>query len=1053
MNWAQKESNPLEQAGYEKERCHEEVAAADASTDRIVCAAEDKIIKITRHADGVSANELTLPVEGTVDDIALGQTSDVYLLSEGDLKVVSTAGVISGRWAENMVQIVAPSEEKFVVGVDKDGSIKGFEGQNGLPKFDPIEFRDATGAVVEPTVVAGRSGFTAHGGSMVRSYDAQGNVEWEATFDADVQCVGLFSTGGVVGLTNGTIVWINDDGDEVTDLDGDLTSISPNGQRLLLGSADGALTAFGNGGLTREMADGSATRVVQTTDDYFIGVADGETINLFSRQRPPSRVSATRSNSGTALTAGVKNPFPIPLRIRILVDGADGNQLSEEELFIPSQSNEEENIPLPEVSGGDEISVEIRSEDGSIVAFDDEVMVEADAPTPGETQEDTPTASEELIEAPSAHQNPPSKLRSQDMDSASGSEDSKTRSAAGGADEPGGTGNQLRLEADQTTVGDADESHGVDGRVGPAEQTSGVSVSLEPVRVEDSKVKWTIRVENHTDNRLHNPVISKTKPVKFTADGRDSLDNLPKGNTFETSAFSPLRSGTVEVTVEWDAPDGGRQKRTERHTIPANVFEADATYKRENDRTRLEFSLINRLGVPIHDTLKIRSIGEESDPSIGCHPVTLNPGPNLLTKILTPDDPQSQGEGTYELCLESLCISDETDAIPAPIGGTASESNRTISRNIGVKVSDDRHLRTADIERSSASQPKANILVETVRITNHGETWLPSTVLRENDDAGRTGTGQVIPALAAGESIELVRYWQATGDPNTLDVRIPACRFSETAKRLSSEEIRTPHPKATVRSGFIRNGPAEYPELFVAVENHSNERLELVDIVLGDDSPDWNVERFTVDGEDVQYQYFQLPDGFDPGRFDGLIRSIFEMGEQTHTCGSIMVDRTDVPLDRSSWWFEPSVTVPAQEDRSGDRVDITVTNTNETAVEDVTVTRWNASGFGTRVSSLPGGASLTHQTPLMPDGSSGLVPPEPPVYEVSATVDGDDVSSFIEVHPDRSADREEYEVRVLPTRATIDEEALSNSWPDQIASEWHLRQSSTEDRFTADEDR
>lgn len=1063
MNWKQNEANPLADAGFDQESSRSGIVATDSASDQVVYATDDQIIKVTDGPNGLTENELPLPVESEISDIAIGRTSYVYLIADEKLFAFSTSGTTGDPWAENVTQVAAPTESKVVLAKTTDGYIYGYEAQNGLERFGPIEFIDEEhGEHVDPTLVAGRSRFAVYGGSTLRYYDARGKTELETTFKETIRSIGLFPQGAIVSLTNEKIVWISDDGEQNTEIEGCLDAISATGDRLLFGSADDALTVFGDSGIARDIAEAKPSEILQTTDDSLVGVRFEETVHLFSRRDPPTSVSIDEPDEGMALVVAVENPFPILLQLQLQVTDSDGEITERQELFLPPRSENTEEVPLPAASEGKQLHVEIGSTDGTITTFDEQVAVPTDGGRSDHSAEDEGTA------------NGTATPKTDQSTATEEEEEGETKRMGASADE---NATEHHTESfNETNIGDLSsepngkertvsqtnesiatlvessersETQDEEGSERPEQEDGGeteqlgtqdeeasdtVSLSLQPDQVKNSSVEWTIQVENRTDNAIQDVTVEATSPVKFMLTGQTSIDSIAAGNEFVTNASYRYRSGPVTATVQWRDANGNDHERTITHEIPIEILDISARKESIDGNHRLEFTLTNNLDVPIQDQLSIRPLGESQNNPLESHRVVLNPGTNIVTVIPTESNSDVITEDTFQVSLEWLPVKSRVDATPVSATVTSDESNYLIARDICSKAKQLSLGRRSSFKRS---QTPTDILVEKVTIRNSSDSWLPSSDLYVQEDSKWVKTGQVIPALRPGDDVELTRYWQTSGDKKEVTVALPEYRIGESGGAVSAEKIETTQSQISACSGFVPLGPEGTKKLFIHIENDHAYPIDLTKIEFKNSSLSKDIDDIKIEKNSHHDIVYESSDLTASDQTPDVVKFTFKYGIQTYTCESIITERLDPPLEQLEW-FDASVARSNSEENDTNTFKIKIENKSNKDITGLSLREWNGDGTGANVTVLPPGASISHQQSVALDNTGRIKPEETTVYELSAIVNGEETTEYLEIQTAPEEKGKRYKLTVLPTLGTIDQSALFKSWPEKVASSWYL---------------
>ena len=1019
MSWEEQGENPLEDAGYEKDKRFEDISAFDADNEQIVYASSNKIVSIRKAEDEVITNRLSVSVEDPIEDIATGQSSSTYLLVDGDLRSLSTMGEVSDPWEKNITQIVSPNHNKIVVFVDETGDIHGFEDQNRLPKFQGVSFTDEDGDKVEPELIGGKVGFLAFGGSILRSYDQRGNVRWEAEFDADIVGVAQRQDDYIVGLSNDSIHWIDSKGERTMDIGGSLDCISAVGYRMVIGSVDGNLTAFGDSPVAPTISEYDTSNVVQTSGDNLVGLINESTLELYRQKAPTVQLSVVangdREESGT-LQGKFNNPYPIKLQLEIEVDRDTEDETIRESVFLPPNSERSEKVEISNINLEDKANIAVKSRDGRIVAYDG--LVRAQAPesvdeNKKEEQGHEADQTQEISKGSSEEQEQPDgTVQGKNIGEEAASKDFESVDL--------NTADDLQKESDEET--------------GEEENRSDVSVSLELVSISNSVLTWEIEVENRTSENIIDLTVEETNPVKFSIDGSTSSDIVTAGSSFVTRGAMPYRPTTVKVGVSWTDSDGEEHGQTVEEKIPDKFFEASAERFSNDDQDRVEFTLRNHLGVEIHDTIEITAIEGSRTRHLGQHRITLKPGINTITRHLSSRMYESPYKiESHRIKLQYLSISDVCDANSSSRGSPAGDSEQMFDRDIRIKINEDQKSKICDIDNVPLSQRSPTLIQEKIVRKNNSKAWLPAKSLWSKISDGWEATDEIISSVQSKEIITLQRFWQTVRNEGSLTLNLPAHRLGESGPEISARKCKLIPPRVTMLCAFIPVGPNRDWRLFVRIKNKTTVPVQLDQIQFENGSSVSNQDNHNIRAKSNQTFYFNLPEKLNPKKFSGVAQAKMTTKIGETSCRAVVITQNNPIVDRSRVWFDAGVQLV--EGETTETLRLTLKNTHSEEIRKVSVLPHSKPGTGVGSSSFPPGESISISRQVNKTLPESLVLEEGTIYKITAEKDGQQSSDYVRIEPREDTDQK-FEAKILPSESNIDTQAMIESWPEQFATGW-----------------
>lgn len=1051
MSREEQGENPLTGAGYEKERSFADISAFDADNEQIVYTSANEIVSVGVADGEVVTNRLSVSIDGPIDDIATGQSSSIYLLVDGDLRALSTRGEVSDPWAEGATQVAAPTDTKIVVFVDDGGDIHGLEAQNRLPKFQKVSFEDETGSTIEPDLIAGRSGFLAFGGSILRSYDQRGTVRWQTEFNADIVGVAQLQADCIVGLSNDSIYWVGSNGERTMDIGGSLDCIGAVGHRMVIGSADGSLTAFGDNGVAPTISEHTASDVVQTSDDSLVGLVNDSTLDLF-RQNSPSvelRVIADGNEGGGELRGQFENPYPIGLQLEIDVSTGATDETVTNGVFLPPNRGRSEDISLSNVEPGDEIDVVVDSRDGRIVAYDDVVTVkppESTDESEGEEAEPERDSTQDVTDTRTQSTDPvfEGKLKGAKPSEQSESTENSTDDETAPRTDKGvnSTGDEIAERTEEREDSTDDEAA---GRAEKGGDSTGVSLSLDLVNISNHLLKWNIRVQNDTGENISDVTIEKTYPVKFSIDGATSTDIVTSGSSFETSGSMSYRPGTAKVVVGWKDSDGEPQRGTVEAETPAEFLEVSAKQFATDDLDRVEFTLRNHLHIEIRDTVEITSVGRSRNNFLGQHHITLQPGVNTISKYLSsersPDDVQS-----YQVKLQFLGVSDVCDVTPASEDRPA-DPDQVFDRETRIWVTDDGTPELQNINDIPPSRRRSDVIQERIIRKNNSEAWVSAEPLWAETQDGWRGTDEILPSVKRGDTFEIHRYWQTVPDERSVTLHLPGYRLGRDGPAISRQQCELVRPRVGMLCAFVPTGPNREWVLLTYLWNHTFFPLQLEEFHVENVSLNNYPTEYIIGKQTRRAFYADIPDSVDPKSYTGLAQATLSSRSGRTACQAIVIARDDPVLDESKIWFD--VETQRVEDDATESLVLTLENTSSERIESVSIQEHDRSGTGVEVSVCSPGesVSLRKQVPITPPERQALE--DGTVYEITAEKDGEQTEYYVRI---ASSDGTEQglEATIMPSEEIIDIQGMIDTWPEQFATGWRYEPSVMSSRSQAE---
>lgn len=1043
-------NTPLEVTGYDEQRTINDVVAYDAAEQHLVYATADELATIRSVDTEIDITSSSIPTEGIIEDVATGKNQKIYILGEDELRVRSTTESISDAWEVDATQIEALNKANVIVFTDSSGSIHGLDTRNRLPKFQSITFTNASGTPVTPTLVAGRTGFIAYADDTVRSYNERGNVQWEANFETEVVTIGQKHGDCVVGLADDSIHWVNPTGKSTSDIGKSLESIANIGNRLLIGSSDGSLLAFGDSGMAPRISQWGASAVTQTGDDSLIGLMSDRSMRLFMRQDPTVDIHAVDSSTdeGVCVAIEIRNPYPIPLQIELDFRGEE----DEETMFLPPRRSQTKEVVLKNRSRGDEVAVKITSRDGSICVFDDTVVVTEQTSTDQITEsEDASTASgdgsssgKELVSSADSNDQtdlevgPSENNNSHDSATAGSlSEDSNdTDDDHVDAVDSSETSEMDTLPDSAPVTADMSDNDSGTAEVSDTEMPS-VSVSLDLIEIVNSSMTWKLTFTNQSDTPLTDVRIDKTVPVKFSIEGPRSVDSVESGESFTTKGSLPYRSGTVSAVIQWTDADGDDHHRSVQENISLEFFEAHAKKQILDDNTeisrKVEFTLINHLDAPVSESVTISAIQSTGSRRLGQYDITLMPGTNVLTKFFSEQEELANEQITsYEVNLSSLPVSTTVDVIPALQELSRENSDKSFLRSVGIYQNINNKV-TKHIESVRPKARRTDRFVERLTVKNSSDSWTATDRLWTNIDGKWTATDELLPSLHSGQKIRLKRHWQRVGGVDTLKTQFPAHRLGKDGPTISTNEYKTTRPKITMYAASVPLAPDGEYVLLLVINNHWHSKIKLTDFCLENEPWEKYTDPYPISVGRTHLIQPNVTDTYNLQTYSGLVKAKFESNKR-RTIRDAVVTKLDYPLmDDSNVWFRADC-----EERTEDKYQsVTLTIHNKRpgdTVEEVTLQPQKTPGVGASTPTLSPGNSIGVHTQIDTAVSERQRLAE--IYEVSAIVDGTEQTEYVRLQPTEGDSNSTFTASILPTVETIDVDKMLETWPDQVATNW-----------------
>lgn len=1019
MSWVEQGENPLEDAGYEKDKRFEDISAFDADNEQIVYASSNEIVSIREAEDEVITNRLSVSVEDPIEDIATGQSSSTYLLVDGDLRSLSTMGEVSDPWEENITQIASPNHNKIVVFVDETGDIHGFEDQNRLPKFQDVSFTDEDGNKVEPELIGGRVGFLAFGGSILRSYDQRGNVRWQAEFDADVVGVAQRQDDYIVGLSNDLIHWVDSKGERTMDIGGSLDCIGAVGHRMVIGSVDGNLTAFGDSPVAPTISEYDTSNIVQTSGDSLVGLINESTLELYRQKAPTVQLSIVtnedREGIGT-LQGKFNNPYPIKLQLEIEVDRDTEDETIREGVFLPPNSERSKKVEISNVNLEDEANIAVKSRDGRIVAYDGLVRAQAPESVDENKKEEQRHEADQTQEV--------SKYCSEAQEQSDGTVQRKNI---------GEEAASKHFESVDINIADGLQKES-DKETGEEQKRPDVSVSLELVSISNSVLTWEIEVENRTSENIIDPTIEETNPVEFSIDGSTSSDIVTAGSSFVRRGTMTYRPTTVKVWVSWTDSDGKEHGQIVEQNVPDKLFEASAKRFSNDDQDRVEFTLRNHLGVEIHDTIEITAIEGSRTRHLGQHRITLKPGINTVTRHLSSRMYESPYKiESHRLKLQHLSISDVCSANSSSRSSPAGDSEQMFDRDIRIDIDKDQKSKFCEIDNVPLSQRSPTLIQERLVRKNNSEAWLPAKSLWSKGSDGWDATDEIISSVQSEGIITLRRFWQTVRDEGYLTLNLPALRLGESGPEISAREYKLRPSRVTMLCAFVPVGPNRDWRLFVHIKNKTTLPVQLDQIRFENGPSVSNQNNYNIGAKRSQSFYFDLPDQQNPKKLSGIVQAKMTTKIGETSCRAVVITQNNPIVDGSKVWFD--VGIQLVEGESTETLRLTLENTHSEKIRKVSVLPHSNPGTGVGSSSFSPRESISISRQVNKTLPEKLVLEEGTIYKVTAEKDGRQSSDYIRIKPKEGTDQK-FEANILPSESNIDTQAMIESWPEQFATEW-----------------
>lgn len=1001
--------NPLEEAGYEKNSIFEDISTFDADNVQIVYNSSNDIVSVGVVEGEVVTNRLSVDIDDPIEDIATGNPSSIFLLIDGELRALSTRGEVSDPWAQGVTQVAVPNEKKIVYFVDESGDIHGLEAQNRLPKFQKFSFENTVGDKIEPNLVARRSGFITFGGSILRSYNQRGVLQWQTEFNADIIDVAQPQGDCIVGLSNDSIYWIGNNGERTMDIGGSLDCISSIGHRMVIGSTDGSLTAFGDNGVAPKISENKTSNVVQTSDDTLVGLVNDSTLELFKQKSPNVQVNviSEHKKEGGKLTGYFENPYPIGLHLEIEVGTDNSNEADTNSIFLSPNQGESEEMQLSNVNQGDEFKVVVKSRDADIIAY--EGVVTAKLPESiNQRGEDVPEREkgqiQDVTEIAEQSEEAVLEKKLEDRDIQKDSENTKKDTDSGPI--------ETRNNEDDT----------------------GVSLSLELVNISSDLLKWKIKIQNNTEEIISNPTVEETHPVKFDIDGPTNTDIVTAGDSFVTNGSMSYRPGTVEVEASWEDIDGEDHKRIVESETPVGFFEVSAERITNDELNQVEFTLRNYLDFDIQDTVEIITVGKSQDDLVGQHKITLQPGINTINKYIPSNKTKSSGSiDSYQVKLQYLGISDTCDVTPISGDPPLGDPNQIFERGIHALINNDGKIEIQNINHSLPPQSGTDVIQESLLRKNKSETWLPSEYLwSENEDDWKI-TNKIIPSIQQDETIKIYRYWQTVGNKKPHKLDLPGYRLGSESVEISSQERKVSRPQVRMLCAFLPIGPNQGWTLLTYIRNHTMFPLQLNEFQMEGIPINTIPKEFTIDKEDQRFFYVDIPKSVDPSSFNGLAQAKLSSISGRIACQAVVITRNNPVLDESKIWFD--INTRCVENETNKSLVLTLENTLSKRIENLSIKPHGRASAGVEVSACSPRESVSLRRHVNDNLSEKRTLEDGLVYEITAVQDKKETSNYVRIESSDETDQD-FEARVLPSEQNIDPQRMIESWPEQFATDW-----------------
>lgn len=1075
MTWQHAAFDKMADAGYEQVDTYEEVRVTAEARERVAVVTQDRVLDIdTEH----ERTETQIPIDPdtSVDDVAIGRDSYLYLVTDGELFAYATTGAVGNPWAEGVHEVEALNDSKVVVAVFEDGTVRGYRAPNGLSRFELSAVRDASEPSERPEIVAGRDRFVTYSGATLRSFDDRGSKQFETTFDSPIRTVGFISDFVLVGLASDRVLWIEEDGEQRRSVDQALETVADCGERLLFGVGGGEVAVFGRTGIVQTVVDSAAGGIAQTSRDSYASVSNDARMHLFGRRSPSTEVSIESARDGPTLVVDAENPFCVSLPLEI--DVTYGNESRSATLEMPPKLADTAEISLPNLEAGDRLSVWVGSGDGSMVAYEDEIVYrpsddgtrpttpavgdessrsddsdgdEVDPESTGETGSTAGEADEKSAEvavehAPSNVTDTPAGESSTEQDDDQIDQPPESASAAA-SDEPEGDAEELDPGSDGTeSAADTEEA--------TAEDASGLSVSCTLERVQTGSYEWRVSVENVADEPLDDVTLEARRPIKFRFTDAPEVEvgTVRPGEKISKTASCP-RSGKVEAAVTWTDPSSGQREEVVESQVPSPELEVETTVDpatkvgdssvttagegSEPVASRVEFCLHNPLSVPIHDQVLVDTRREDLPKMLGRQSITLSPGDNYLSVAATED---IVGESVFgETFVVTLYWLGSDVEVTANRTSEAPDGNApSLTRDVFTFLADREGSKEVLSKRhvdESRTRPPSNVLLETGTVRNDADGVIPQGELVSTRQTADGTEAVQIPPLRAGDEVEFRRYRQYFDGQKSVNVTVPEyeLRGYDESSTLPEEHVQVELMEPLVRAALVRLGLDREPALFVSVINRSEAPLTLSRISLQGTSVSQSAS-YQIPGQRNKHISIPLPDEFEPGEFQGVVDLELESSTRTFERKAVARDVQDPPIKGPETWFTASVE-PVDD---GNRIRVTIANETERPVSDVTVSPATLTDAANEpgafrcesaVSKLQPGQSLSQVRPV-DAGVSELGQ----VLRISATSTNHHVSTHLSLRPRG----EEWTCAVVPTQGNVDVSALfdQESWPRCVTTEW-----------------
>lgn len=1062
MNW-ETGTEGMSDAGYEHAETYSEVAATAAAEDRVVAVTHEEIIDIDTE-DNLSITEIPFSGSGTIDDAAVGRGSYVFLVVDGELIPYSATGPVADSWAESVREVAALNDSKLVVVVLEDGTVRGFRAHNGLERFSlsDLAFDDRA---MSPSIVAGRERFVVSQGDTLRYFDDRGTKQFETTFESSIRCVGFLSDSVLVSLESDRVLWIDEDGMEQRDTERELADVSACGERLLFGSANDAVTVYGQSGIVRQIIDESPGAIVQTSRDSYVGVIDGGELYLFRRRSPPTDVRIESSvDTEPELVVAAENPFPVSLKIDIEYN--TGSNQQSESIFVPPGFNETTKIALPTIEPEDIVSIWVGSEDQSIVAFDDEVTYDPDDQPSAISEKDDAQATNANITV----ENPGSS--SNDLVTQSGSDTSDSKLSNSGArdvDNSKKTSSGSPDEGDdesaeqpsaitntpQSTSAQAPDKNAAKNRrqANDAEATSSIderdsalSASCSLARIINGSYEWEVSVENTSNDPLREVNLEARQPVKLKFEGATTIGQLNPGEKITETAACP-KDGPIEIAVTWvDSDDNSGESIIADRVISPKIDVKASAHPSPDSREAdgnladyVEFKIKNPLQVPIHDKLSVDTKKTTFKGVLNEQKITLNPGDNILT-LRTSESLLTNSSIAGQFSLNLLWLGEELTADVTPPGDLSGDSDPNYRHDLFTYISEKEDtsnkpsLIKKHLDELDTSSPK-NILVETITIQNNTDHPLSKgKLVTDSKDADEMD----IRSLERGGKAIYKRYRQYNSKKNRVNTTTPEYELRGYANTLYipnervGVKISNPVPKVAI----VKFGAHQDPKFFVDIEQGFDGPIELSQVTFVGGGCSIDIDGFSVSDRNSR-RLFDLPESFDSQEFEGVVVMKFE--SDTFSFRRLAVVQEVQNPEVNEQWCD--ISTEATGDRDGVRVTIENVDSKQ-KVDDVVLSRVSSSDSdcenphtveNTSVNELIHGQTVSLVCMPSPvEKSTGIL------LDLEATYGGDRTNTRISVVGDGESG---WDWNIIPTEGNTDLSALADSiqWSDCLKTDWQYK--------------